>query len=176
MTGPTVDVNTTPDGTVVIKLHGVLDTGNAVELRRTVVRAVRHTRPRRMVIDLNDVADLDPINVGSLAAACHLGDDHDVVVFVDHSSSTIADRLIAAGRPRRPAPARGRTGQPPLSARRIRAAGDRRRATEPYLDPRRPLQKVTSERAIGCAPVHAGTEPHVPAITDVSGASDPAEW
>jgi anti-anti-sigma factor len=99
MTGSTVDVSTTLDGTVVIRLHGALDTGNTVELRRTVVHALRHTRPRQLVIDLNDVSDLDPINLGSLAAACHLGADHNVAVFVDHSSSTIADRLLAAGVP-----------------------------------------------------------------------------
>ncbi|MFI6073794.1 STAS domain-containing protein [Actinoplanes sp. NPDC051343] len=99
MTGATVDVKIGSDGTVVIQLRGVLGPDNAAEIRRTVVRAVRHTRPLRLVIDLNDVADLDSINLGSLAAACHIGDDHNVAVFLDHSSSTIADQLIAAGVP-----------------------------------------------------------------------------
>jgi hypothetical protein len=32
-------------------------------------------------------------------AACSLGDDHHVVVFVDHSSTSIAGQLAAAGVP-----------------------------------------------------------------------------
>ncbi|GAA4960319.1 hypothetical protein GCM10025331_59330 [Actinoplanes utahensis] len=43
---------------------------------------------------------LDPINLGTIAAACHLGDDHHVAVFLDHPSAALADRLIAAGVPR----------------------------------------------------------------------------
>jgi anti-anti-sigma regulatory factor len=99
MTGATVDVNTSPDGTVVIQPHGVLGAGNVVELRHTVVHTVRHTRPLRLVIDLHDVAGLDPISLGTLAAACQLGDDHNIAVFLDHSSTAIAAQLIAAGVP-----------------------------------------------------------------------------
>ncbi|MCW2144188.1 hypothetical protein BXY51_008793 [Actinoplanes cyaneus] len=36
--------------------------------------------------------DLDPIDLGTLAAACHLGDDHRVAVFLDHCSPVLADR------------------------------------------------------------------------------------
>jgi anti-anti-sigma factor len=99
MSGATVDVETSPDGTLVIHPHGVLDADDAVELRRAIVHAVRRLRPLRLVVDLSDLHDLDAINLGTLAAACHLGDDHRVAVFLDHSSPAIAGRLIAAGVP-----------------------------------------------------------------------------
>jgi anti-anti-sigma factor len=99
MSGATVDVDTRPDGTLVIQPHGMLDADDAVELRRTIVHAVRRLRPLRLVVDLGDLRDLDPINLGTLAAACHLGDDHRVAVFLDHSSPEIAERLTAAGVP-----------------------------------------------------------------------------
>ena len=97
MTASTVDVETSPDGTLVIQPHGALGADDAVELRRTLVHAVRHLRPLRLVLDLHDVPDVDAINLGTLAAACHLGDDHQVAVFLDRTSASIADRLSAAG-------------------------------------------------------------------------------
>ncbi len=97
MTGPAVDVVTGADGTLVIRPHGVLGADDAVELRHTLVYAVRRLRPLRLVLDLRDVHDLDSINVGTLVAACDLGDDHQVAVFLDNSSPAIADRLTAAG-------------------------------------------------------------------------------
>jgi anti-anti-sigma factor len=100
MTGTTVDVDTSPDGTLVIQPHGVLDAAYAVELRRALIHAVRRLRPLRLVLDLHDVADLDPISLGTLAAACQLGDDHHVAVFLDHSTPQIAEQLHAAGVPR----------------------------------------------------------------------------
>jgi anti-anti-sigma factor len=99
MSGVTVDVDTRPDGTLVIQPHGVLGADQAVELRRTIVHAVRRTRPLRLVVDLRDLDDLDAINLGTLAAACDLGDDHRVAVFLDYCSQEIADRLTAAGVP-----------------------------------------------------------------------------
>jgi hypothetical protein len=53
MAGTTVDVDT-----------------YAVELRRALIHAVRRVRPLRLVLDPHDVADLDPIILGTLAAAC----------------------------------------------------------------------------------------------------------
>ncbi|GIE29295.1 hypothetical protein Ait01nite_023400 [Actinoplanes italicus] len=95
----TVDVNTSPDGTLVIQLHGTLDAEAAVGLRCTLVEAIRRTRPLRLVMDLAKVEELDPISLGTLAAACGLGDDHQVAVFLDHSPATIAASLTAAGIP-----------------------------------------------------------------------------
>jgi hypothetical protein len=46
------------------------------------------------------VPELDPINVGSVAAACDLGDDHQVAVFVHNPVPLLAARLSAAGVPR----------------------------------------------------------------------------
>lgn len=99
MDGATVTVETSPDGTLVIHPHGVLGADDAVELRRAIVHAVRRVRPLRLVVELCDLQDLDAINLGTLAAACHLGDDHQVAVFLDHSSPVIAERLAAAGVP-----------------------------------------------------------------------------
>ena len=97
MTEPAVDIVNDPDGTLVIRPHGVLDADAAVELRHTLVYAVRRLRPLRLILDLRDVHDLDAINVGTLAAACHLGDDHQVAVFLDNSSLTVAGLLASAG-------------------------------------------------------------------------------
>jgi len=99
MSGATVTVETSTDGTFVIQPRGVLDADDAVELQRTIVHAVRHLRPLRLVVDLSHLQDLDAINLGTLAAACDVGDDHRVAVFLDNSSSAIAERLTAAGVP-----------------------------------------------------------------------------
>jgi len=99
MTGAAVDVGTSPDGTIVIQPHGTLGIAEAIELRGALVRAIRHDRPLRLVLELADVHDLDAINLGTLAAACHLGDDHQVVVFLDHATPRIAEDLTAAGVP-----------------------------------------------------------------------------
>ncbi|MEV6348000.1 STAS domain-containing protein [Actinoplanes sp. NPDC051851] len=99
MPGATVDVGTSPDGTLVVRPHGALGAAEAVELRRTLVHAIRHDRPLRLVVDLTDVTELDSINLGTLVAACHLGDDHRVAVFLDHPAGPVADQLTAAGVP-----------------------------------------------------------------------------
>lgn len=52
------------------------------------------------MVDLGDVVGLDSINVGTLAAACTLGDDHRVAVFLDNSTAAVAAALTAAGVPR----------------------------------------------------------------------------
>jgi anti-anti-sigma factor len=99
MTGAMVHLKTSPDGTLVIRPRDILDAGDAVELRRTLVHAVRRLRPPRLVLDLHGVRSLDSINVGTLAAACQLGDDHQVTIFLDHPTQIIADQLTAAGVP-----------------------------------------------------------------------------
>ncbi|MEV1154774.1 STAS domain-containing protein [Micromonospora chokoriensis] len=99
MTGATVDVDTSPDGTLVIQPRGLLDADDAVHLRRTLVRAIRHDRPPCLVLDLRELHGLDPVNIGILAAACHLCDDHHVVMFLDHPSGAIAAQLMTAGIP-----------------------------------------------------------------------------
>ncbi|GIF12493.1 STAS domain-containing protein [Actinoplanes teichomyceticus] len=99
MTTSTVDVTTSTDGTLVIHPHGALDATDAVGLRRTLVQAIRHIRPLRLVLDMADVQGLDPINLGTLAAACNIGDDHQVAVFFEHSSAGLAELLTAAGVP-----------------------------------------------------------------------------
>lgn len=100
MSSTTVDIETWPDGTLVLHPHGNLGATDAIDLRRTLVEAIRHTRPLRLVLDLSDVQGLDPINLGTLAAACQLGDDHKVAVFLDRSPAAIAAQLTAAGVPR----------------------------------------------------------------------------
>jgi len=99
MTGAAVDIGTSPDGTIVIQPHGTLGIAEAIELRGALVRAIRHDRPLRLILELADVHDLDAINLGTLAAACHLGDDHQVAVFLDHATPGIAEDLTAAGVP-----------------------------------------------------------------------------
>lgn len=99
MAVPTVDTETRPDGTVVVRPHGDLDADGTVRLRQMLVHAIRHVRPHRLVLDLRDTRELDPINLGTLAAACILGDDHRVVVFLDDASTEVAVQLFAAGVP-----------------------------------------------------------------------------
>ncbi len=99
MTGALVDVDTMADGTLVVHPRGMLDAGDAVDLRRVLVQSIRHNRPLRLVLELGQVDGLDAINLGTLAAACHLGDDHRVAVFLDHPSTALAEMLVAAGVP-----------------------------------------------------------------------------
>ncbi|WP_305783161.1 STAS domain-containing protein [Symbioplanes lichenis] len=99
MAATLVDVATTSDGTLVVQPHGALGADDAVDLRITLVHAVRTIRPLRLVLDLHDVAALDPINAGTLAATCRLGDDHQVAVFVHAATPALARQLTAAGLP-----------------------------------------------------------------------------
>nr|WP_221382975.1 STAS domain-containing protein [Actinoplanes polyasparticus] len=93
------EVRTTADGSVIIRPTGSVGLDRAVELRQLVVRTVRHVRPLRLVLDFTDVGTIDSINVGTVAAACTLGDDHQVIVFVDNPRPELAERLCAAGVP-----------------------------------------------------------------------------
>ena len=99
MSNTSVDVQTGVDGSLVVQPHGVMDLDCAVQFRQVLVHAVRKMRPLRLILDLGDVSDVDPINLGTLAALCDLADDHQVVVFMDNSSATIAGQLTAAGVP-----------------------------------------------------------------------------
>ena len=99
MGGSTLEARTTGDGSVVIRPSGMLGADDAVELRQLLVRAIRKIRPLRLIVDLTDVSGVDPINLGTLAAVCGLGDDHQVIVFMDNSQAAIAADLTAAGVP-----------------------------------------------------------------------------
>ncbi|MBB2946755.1 anti-anti-sigma regulatory factor [Actinoplanes lutulentus] len=100
MRSSVLEVSTSPDGSVVIQPHGSVGPAHAVELQQLLVHAVRRVRPLRLIVDLADVLDLDPINLGSVAAACDLGDDHQVAVFLDNPNGLLARQLAAAGVPR----------------------------------------------------------------------------
>jgi anti-anti-sigma regulatory factor len=93
-----IDVRTGVDGSLVVQPHGAMDVDCAVHFRQVLVHAVR-VRPLRLILDLGDVSDVDPINIGTLAALCDLADDHQVVVFMDNSPDAIANQLQAAGVP-----------------------------------------------------------------------------
>jgi anti-anti-sigma regulatory factor len=92
-----VDIRTTADGTVVVQPHGIVGVECSVELQQALVHAVRRLRPHRLILDLADVRELDSINVGTVAAICDLGADHQVAVFIDDPAPAIATKLHAAG-------------------------------------------------------------------------------
>ncbi|WP_242624983.1 STAS domain-containing protein [Krasilnikovia cinnamomea] len=92
-------MRTEPDGTVVIRPLGGIEAADAVRLQQLLVHTVRKVRPSRLVLDFTAVSRLDPINAGTVSAACGLGDDHQVAVFVHNASSGIAEQLSAAGVP-----------------------------------------------------------------------------
>jgi anti-anti-sigma regulatory factor len=94
-----VEVRKDVDGSVVVIPHDVLDSECAVQFRQTLVHAVRKLRPLRLIVDLSRVSEVDPINLGTLAALCDLADDHHVVVFLQNASAQIAADLRAAGVP-----------------------------------------------------------------------------
>jgi anti-anti-sigma factor len=100
MHGEMLEVRTTEDGTVVVCLHGVMDPEGSGELRHVLVHTVRRVRPRLLILDLTDVPALDSINLGAVVAACEMGDDHEVAVFVHNPSARLAEQLTAAGVPR----------------------------------------------------------------------------
>jgi anti-anti-sigma regulatory factor len=99
MRGSVLEVSTSADGSVVIQPHGSVGPDEAVELRQLLVHTVRRVRPLRLIVDLAYVRELDPLNLGSVVAACGLGDDHQVAVFVDNPSGPLAAQLAAAGVP-----------------------------------------------------------------------------
>ncbi|MBL7261758.1 hypothetical protein JKJ07_46530 [Actinoplanes sp. LDG1-01] len=92
-------MRTRDDGAVVITPSGVVGADEDVELRRVLVHTVRRVRPFRLIVDLAQVRELDPLNVGSVAAACELGDDHHVTVEIVSARLEVAERLAAAGVP-----------------------------------------------------------------------------
>ncbi|MFI5930734.1 STAS domain-containing protein [Actinoplanes sp. NPDC051494] len=95
-----VDMESRPDGDLIIQPHGVVGPDCAAELRRVLDHAVRRVRPSRLILDLGDVSHLDSINLGTLAAACTICDDQRVAIFLDNSTAAIAGQLTAAGVPR----------------------------------------------------------------------------
>ena len=95
-----LEVLTTDDGDLVICPHGEIGPDGSGELRHVLVHSVRRVRPSRLILDLGDVPELDPINLGAVAAACELGDDHAVTMFVRNPSALLAAQLTAAGVPR----------------------------------------------------------------------------
>jgi anti-anti-sigma regulatory factor len=99
MTGTPLEVGTGHDGTLTIQPHGHLTLTDSAALRHLLVRAIRHDRPRRLSLDLGDVGDLDPISLGTIAAACHLGEDSHIPVFLDNASTAVAAKLAGAGVP-----------------------------------------------------------------------------
>jgi anti-anti-sigma regulatory factor len=109
MADSSVDVRTGADGSFVIQPHGVMDDNGAVLFRQVLIHAVRRVRPLLLILDLSDVSDVDPINLGTIVAFCDLADDHHVAVFLDNSSALLTLQLQAAGVPahrlRRRAPA-----------------------------------------------------------------------
>jgi anti-anti-sigma regulatory factor len=100
MLGSVLEIRTADDGTVVLHPHGVTGADRADEFRQALVRLLRRVRPLRLIVDLSDVPELDAIDLGSVAAACDLGDDHQVQVFVRSPSGAVTERLTAAGVPR----------------------------------------------------------------------------
>ena len=92
-----VDVQPGADGSLVVRPHGVIDPEQTAHLRQLLVHAVRKVRPKSLILDLADVPDLDPINLGTLAALCDLADDHDVVLWLEHPSAEVALLLREAG-------------------------------------------------------------------------------
>ncbi|WP_433373021.1 STAS domain-containing protein [Actinoplanes sp. CA-142083] len=99
MSNFSIGVRTDADGSLVIRPHGALDADCAVQFRQTLVHAVRKLRPLRLIVDLAEVAAIDPINLGTLAALCGLADDHQVVVFLRNANPELAGELRAAGVP-----------------------------------------------------------------------------
>lgn len=100
MPSTAVDVRTGEDGSVMVQPHGPMGVDSAVQFRQLLVHTVRRVRPLRLIVDLGDVTEVDPINLGTLAALCDLADDHQVAVFMDNTSAELAALLAAAGVPR----------------------------------------------------------------------------
>jgi anti-anti-sigma regulatory factor len=95
-----LEVLTTDEGDLVICPHGEVDPEGSGELRHALVHTMRRVRPPRLILDLADVPSLDPIHLGAVRAACEIGDDHAVTVFVQNPSALLAEQLAAAGVPR----------------------------------------------------------------------------
>lgn len=85
------------DGTMVVKLDGVVGAVLADELRPALVTIVLRYRPRRLVLDLRDTVEIDAIAAGTIVAGCQIADDCDVEIVVGDPSRVVADRLRRAG-------------------------------------------------------------------------------
>ncbi len=68
-----------------------------MELRQLLVHTIRKVRPVRLVFGLDVVSALGPVSVGTLAAACTIGDHCQIAVFIDNATRLICAQLRSAG-------------------------------------------------------------------------------
>ena len=99
MSNDSVDVRTGVDGSLVVQPHGAMGSDCSLQFRQVLIHAVRKVRPYRLVLDLGDVSDVDPINLGAMAALCDVADDHQVALVMQNFAPAIAVQLRAAGVP-----------------------------------------------------------------------------
>ncbi|MDR7278051.1 STAS domain-containing protein [Catenuloplanes atrovinosus] len=94
-----VDIERGDDGTLVVVPHGTVGAEHAGPLRRILVQAFRRERPSLVILDLADVAAVDPINLGTLIAAGEIAADQRVPIYYDNPPPILAGQLAAAGIP-----------------------------------------------------------------------------
>jgi anti-anti-sigma factor len=83
--------------TVVVTLRGDVDERGTERLRRVLVDAIMHQRPRQLVVDLARATALDPMAVGTLIAARDAAPDMRVNFALRHPNHGVAAQLAGAG-------------------------------------------------------------------------------
>ncbi|MDG4823181.1 STAS domain-containing protein [Asanoa sp. WMMD1127] len=87
-------------GVVVIEVRGDVGSTAAAELRAALVRAIRHTGPVRLVIDLRDAGHIEPEGIGAVVASADVASDSGVAMTVRDAAPEVAEELLVAGLPR----------------------------------------------------------------------------
>jgi anti-anti-sigma factor len=83
--------------TLVVLLRGDVGEADTGDLRRILVDAIMHRRPRRLVVDLGAVTALDPLAVGALIAAQDTAPQMRVRLALRRPTGGVAVQLSTAG-------------------------------------------------------------------------------
>jgi len=85
------------DGTVTVCPRGEVDLGNAYQIREAVDRALIGPKPRRIVVDLGEVALIDSVGIGVLVSCYHAAAACRVPLTAAHPSIVVYRQLWVAG-------------------------------------------------------------------------------
>lgn len=87
-------------GVVVIEVCGDIAADDAAQLRSALVRAIRHTDPRHVVVDLRRAGEIAPEGLGAMVAGADVATDSGVRMTVRDAAPEVAELLLVGGLPR----------------------------------------------------------------------------
>jgi len=87
-------------GVVVIEVRGDVGATDAADLRAALVRAIRHTDPTRVIVDLRGAGHIEPEGIGAVVAGADVASDSGISMTVRDAAPAVTEDLLVAGLPR----------------------------------------------------------------------------